>query len=503
MRTKNTIKNMKYSVISQVLNLIVKFINRTVFIKILGSEYLGVNGLFTNILTILSLVDLGIGNVLIYSMYKPLAEDDRNKIRLLLKEYKKIYNIIAVIVLILGLLMTPFIEQLINGETTIKNLKIIFLLYLADTVVSYLCVYKISIINADQKNYIVTFIQQVFNIISNAIMLVMLAITRKFIVYLAIKIAFSVICNIYLSKKATKMYPYIKESCAERLPSTEKKQIFKDTRAMLFHKIGGVVVSGTDSILMSAMINLNTVGIYSNYLLISNAIRSFANLFFSAMSSSIGNLNVKKSKEYTYNIFKKVFYGNFFIYTFATICMICLINPFIEMWVGEEYLFGMEIVLAFCISFYIEGMRQTVIVFRNGLGLFQQDQFKPALEAIVNLVLSIILALRYGIIGIILGTICSMLFVSVGVESFVLYKHGFEQKWINYLKMYMKYLCIGIISLLVVYFINTLIVGTTFLYLAIRFLVTIFITALLLVFFTYRTEEFHFMLDIFKNKKLR
>lgn len=503
MRTKNTIRNMKYSIISQILNLIVKFVSRTFFIKILGSEYLGVNGLFTNVLTILSLVDLGIGNVLIYSMYKPLAENDEYKIKLLLKEYKKIYNIIAIVVLSLGLLITPFIEQLINGETTIKNLEVIFLLYLADTVVSYLCVYKISIINADQKNYIVTFIQQVFNIISNVAMILMLAITKNFIVYLVIKIVFSIVCNIYLSKKAEKMYPFINETSKDVLPSIEKKQIFKDTRAMLLHKIGGVVVSGTDSILMSAMINLEMVGIYSNYLLIANAIKSFANLFFSAMSSSIGNLNVKESKDYTYNIFKKVFFGNFFIYTFTTICIICLINPFMTIWLGEEYVFSMDIVIAFCISFYIEGMRQTVIVFRNSLGLFQQDQFKPVLEAIANLVLSILLTLKFGIIGIILGTIFSMLFISVGIESYVLYKYGFKRNMLEYFKMYLKYLCIGMITLLIVYYTNILISGTSLLCFTIRTFITICTTLILLIIFTYNTEEFHSMIDILKMKKTR
>ena len=434
MRVDNSIKNMKYNIFSQILNLLIQFVSRTFFIKILGNEYLGINGLFSNILTILSLADMGIGTVLIYSMYKPLAENNEEKMKALMNIYKKIYNIIALTVLIIGLCITPFLQVFIKDMPNIQHIRFIFILYLLNTVVSYLCVYKISIINADQKNYIVTTRQQIFNIIANFIMIMVLVTTHNFILYLIVQMLFSIISNIYLSSLAEKMYPFIKDTKGYKLTKEEKRQIKKDTFAMMLHKIGGVVVGGTDNLIMSAMIGLEAVGIYSNYLLIINAIKKFTTQYFNSMSASIGNLNAMKDKEYSYDIFKKVFFGNFWIFTFCSICLFCLLNPFIEIWVGIDYTFHISIVAAIVISFYIEGMRQTVLIFREAMGIFTKDQLKPVIEAIVNLIVSVMLTLKFGIIGIILGTIISMLFVCVWIEARILFKYGFSKNVIEFLK---------------------------------------------------------------------
>ena len=503
MRFENTAKNMKFSFIAQILSLIMQFITRTFFINILGSEYLGVNGLFSNILTLLSLADLGIGNVLIYSMYKPLAENDERKMIMLMALYKKIYKIISLVVFVIGMAIMPFVNLLINGGTSIPNIKFIYFLYLMNTVVSYLCIYKISIINADQKNYAVVIIQQTINLIANVILIISLIITHNFIVYLIIQIAFSIFSNLVVSKKAEKMYPFINKEIDEQLSHEEKAKIFKDTRAMVFHKVGGVVVNGTDNILMSAMINLVTVGIYSNYLLIINAIKKFTVLFFTSMSSSVGNLNVKQSKDYTYGIFKEVFYGNFLIYTFSCICLLCLLNPFIGLWLGNNFVFDYKIVILICLSFYVDGMRQTVLTFKDSMGLFQKDQIKPIVEAITNLVLSIILTIKFGVEGIILGTILSMLFVCVGTEAHVLYKYGFNRKVKEYFKLYLKYLIIGGAIFLVVFFGTRFIAGTSIIMFVIKVLVTVILTIGLLVLFTFKTDEFQFYAQkLFNRNKI-
>lgn len=500
MRTKNVIKNFKYGVFCQILNLFIQFVSRTIFIKFLGTEYLGVNGLFTNILTILSLADLGIGNVLIFSMYKPLAENDEKKVNLLLKEYKKIYRYIALIILIIGLLLMPFVENFVNGTTTIKNLKFIFILYLLNTVFSYLCIYRISIINADQKNYYVNIVQQIFNLIANVVMIIILYLTHNFIAYLLIKIIFSILCNIFLSKKASKMYPYINSKIDGNISIKEKKRIFKDTRAMLCHKIGGVIVCGTDNILISYMVNIATVGIYSNYLLITNSVKNFANIFFSSMSSSVGNLNAKKNKKYTYEIFKKVFYANFLIYSFSSICLYCLLNPFIEIWLGKEFIFNKFTTLCITVSFFLDGMRQTVMLFRNSMGLFQQDQWKPIVESIANLLISIILGLKFGITGIILGTILSLVFVSIFVETKVLYKYGFEVKVFEYFKTYLKYLLITGTSLIITLTISNSLNSSSVLNFIFKLILTSFTSILLLLLFTFKTDEFKYYFDKFKTK---
>lgn len=503
MRFENTVKNMKFSLVAQILSLIMQFVTRTFFIHILGSEYLGINGLFSNILTILSLADLGIGNVLVFSMYQPLANNDEKKMIMLMTLYKKIYKIIALVVFLSGMAIMPFIELIINGGTTIENIKFIYFLYLLNTVVSYLCIYKISIINADQKNYVVVTIQQIINFIASIILVISLVITHNFIVYLIIQIAFSIFSNLVVSKKAEKMYPFINKKIEGPLPEEEKKQIFKDTRAMIFHKISGVAVNGTDNILMSAMINLVTVGIYSNYFMVINNIKKFTALFFTSMSSSIGNLNVQASKEHIYDIFKKVFYGNFLIYTFCSICLLCLFNPFINLWLGENYLFDYKIVMLICLSFYVDGMRQSVMTFKDSMGIFQKDQIKPIIEAIANLVLSIVLAIKLGISGIILGTILSMLFVCVGTESYVLYKYGFNKNVKEYFKLYLRYFIIGLIVFFVVFSVTNAIKGTSIIAFGLKVLITVILTMELLILFTFKTDEFKFyMQKLLKRKKV-
>ena len=502
-RTKQSIKNFKINIGVQIVNLIVQFVSRTLFIKILGKTYLGVDGLFSNILTILSLADMGIGTVLIYSMYEPLAKKDYNKISGLMKIYKKIYNIIALIVLIVGLSLTPFLHYIIKDNNNIPNLQLIFILYLLNTVVSYLCIYKISIINADQKNYIVTSTQQFFKIISYSVMIIVLYLTHDFLIYLSIQIAFSIFSNIYLTRKAEKMYPFIQEKNVKDIPKDEKRELKKNTIAMFFHKIGGVVVSGTDNIVMSAMVGIQEVGIYSNYLLIINAIKRFSSQYFNSIVASIGNLNTENNDTHTLDVFQKVLYGNFIIFSFSSICLLILFNQFIKLWVGESYLFNNAIVFCIVSEFYIDGMRQTCLTFKDAKGIFVQDQFKPICEAIINLVVSVLLTYKIGVIGIMIGTIVSMMFSKI-VESYILFKYGFKVSARKYYEKLLYYDIITLITYIIVLLIVNNIPSTNYdtINFVLRAILTIVLTLIIIILFTYKSDEFkYFSTKILKKRR--
>lgn len=499
MRLENSMKNMKYNIVSQIIYLVIQFVSRTMFIKILGREYLGINGLFSNILTLLSFADMGIGTVLVYSMYEPLANKDNNKLKAIINAYKKIYNIIALIVFVIGICITPFLHVFIKEMPNIPNIRLIFILYLLNTVVSYLCIYKILIINADQKNYIVSVIQQIFNILANIIQIFILLITHNFILYLGIQIFFSIMCNIYISKKTEKMYPFIKETKGYKLDKEQKVKLKRDTFAFMLHKFGSITVNGTNNLIISAMVGLKEVGIYSNYLLIINAIKRFTMQYFTSMSASVGNMNVETSKEYAYSVFKKIFYGNFWIYTFCSICLYFLLNPFIEIWIGGEYIFVSYIVFLIVSDFYIDGMRQTVLIFRETMGIFTQDQLKSVAQVALNLVISIVLTMKFGIIGIFLGTIFSMLLTCTWVEPYVLFKYGFKLKVSLYFKIFLKYILIGIIAFLVTYFANQLIIGNSIMSFILHFLVTVIVSNIVILLATFRTEEFKYFWNIVKR----
>lgn len=500
MRIDNSIKNLKYNTLSMVIYTIISFISRTFFVKYLGKEYLGVNGLFSNILTILSLADLGISSVLIYSMYKPLAEKDEEKLKKLTNEYRKIYNVIALVVLVVGLSLTPFLNIFIKNENHIPNIELIYILYLSNTVVSYLCIYKISIINADQKGYLVTLRQQLFNIVANIFMILSLIIWHNFIIYLIIQILFSISSNIYISNYAVKLYPCIKDVKNCKLDLNDKKEIKKNTLALMCHKFGGVVVSGTDNVIISAVVGLKTVGIYSNYLLIENAVNKFATQFFSSIVSSIGNLNVEKDKNYLYDVFKKIYFMNAIIYIFSTVCLINLFNPFIKLWLGKDYTFSMAIVLVIALNFYINGMRQTVLSFKEAMGMFWSDRFKPIIEAVVNLIISLVLAYKFGIIGVLLGTTISFLFVAVWIESLVLYRDGFNKKWIEYVKIYIKEFLILCLCTCITIFINSLINGEDILWFALRCIITSGITAFLLIMINIKNSHLKYYINLLRKK---
>ena len=498
MRLQNSIKNMKYNIIAQLLSFLTQFITRTVFINIVGKTYLGVSGLFSNVLTILSLADLGIGTVLIYSLYEPLAKKDTKKIQELIQLYKKVYNSIALIVLIIGLCLAPFIQVIIKTDANIEHVHLIFVLYLINTVISYLCIYKISIINADQKNYIVTIYQQAFNILSNIVMIIVLIITKNFIFYLIAQILFSIISNIVLSKKAEKMYPYIKNTKGCKINEIEKKKIKSNTKAMFLHKIGGVVVSGTDNLLISALISIDMVGIYSNYLLILNAIKKFTTQYFNSIIASVGNLTAEKNVNHLKNVFYNVLFGNFIIFAFCSICLCGLINAFIEVWLGKEYIFNSAIVICIILQFYIEGIRQTTLTFKETMGLFKQDQFKPIIEACINLIVSIILAIKFGIIGIILGTVVSMAF-SLIIETEVLFKYGFKENTKYYYVLLFKYMLIVSIAAVIIMILTSIIrFDNQLVELIVKFLIVPVVTLMILIICTFKRKEFEY----FKSKML-
>lgn len=450
-RTKNSVKNLLTAFVGQGIGFIISFIARYFFIKTLGREYLGLNGLFTNILTILSLAELGVGEAITFSLYKPLAEGDTKKCTMLMQVYKKVYNTIGLVILLVGISITPFLPLIIKQMPDVPYISLIYILFVVNTAVSYFFSYKRNLIIADQKRYIATFIRYLAHIVFTFLEIVYLILFKNFIGYLIIMILATLADNIMVSRKAAKMYPYLNSK--EKIPLDEesKRGIIKNTKAMMMHKIGGVVVNSTDNVLLSSLVSLDAVGLYSNYYFITNALNSVSQHVFNSVVASVGNMFVKDNKEKQYSIFKDIFFLNFWMFCFISVCLLCLFNPFIELWIGKDYLFSFDVVCIIIINFYIYGMRKSVLTFREASGLFYKDRWKSVFEAIINLVSSIILAIFFGTFGVFLGTFISSVTVCVWVEPLVLYKYGFEMKLREYFKLYFKYLIITLFCCFVTY----------------------------------------------------
>ncbi len=435
-RTKNSIRNSTVSIVTQVLTVIINFIVKTVFIHTLGSEYLGVNGLFSNIITMLSLADLGIGVAIPYSLYKPLAERDAKKINILMKFYAKVYNIIGIIVLTIGLSLIPFLGLMIKDMPNIPNLTLIYALFVIHSASSYFFVYKRFLIESDQKGYITSKIIFIFSTILSIIQIFILLLTKNYILFLLSSIIIVITQNIYISHKAVQLYPFLKQKKVPKMEKSDIQDITKNVSALLIYRVGNVVTSGTDNIVISKFIGLVMVGVYSNYLLIINSLNLVLNQLFNAITSSIGNLVVTTNGKRSSAIYDKLNLVNFWLYALCGICLMVLFNPFIEIWIGKEYLLSFSVVFLLSLNFYITGMQSVTTSFRNAYGLFWKAKYRPLVMIAINIVVSVILVQFMGVAGVVLGTIISRILTVTWLDPYIVYRYGFQR---NPKRYFIKY----------------------------------------------------------------
>jgi O-antigen/teichoic acid export membrane protein len=502
MRSKNSILNIIVNIGSQFINILLGFVCRTVFIRTLGEAYLGVSGLFSNILTLLSLAELGVGTAIAFSMYKPLAENDHKKIGALMGLYKRTYQVIGLTVAAFGLAFTPFYPYFIKNPPDIPNLTVIYLLYVFNSVITYFFSYKQTIINADQKNYICTLYQYSASILQNAAQIFVLLKTRNFILYLCTQIVFSFISNLLLSRKANKMYPYLKTYEKEKLSRTDKNSITKNIKAMFMHRLGSVVVNGTDTLVMSSLVGIISVGIYANYYLITNTLRNLTQQIFAGVTASVGNLGAVEDRKKSHRIYLSINFAGFWIFSFCSICLICLFNPFMTLWMGrKDLLFSMPVVFFIVLNFYATGMRQATLTFKDSFGLFWYDRYKAVAEALVNLIVSILLTHQFGVIGIFIGTFISTMTVDFWVEPLVLFRHGFQLPVRSYFTRYAFYAVLTAAAGFLTWFSCSFVPGAGIGSFATKLIICLLLPNSLYLLIFWKSEEFEYLKGFFKLRK--
>ena len=445
-RTRNSIKNIEYAVVGQVLGLLAKFVSRLVFVRVLSAEYLGIDGLFTNILSVLSLAELGIGTAIVYSLYKPIAEGDIEKIKSLMDLFKRTYQTIGIIITVLGLMITPFLHYLIKEMPDVAYIRFIFVIFVLNSSISYFYSYKRFLIIANQKKYIATIYRYGVFVAMNVAQILMLLVTGNYTLFLLVEMVAIFIENVLISRKADQLYPYLKEKKVVPLDKVEMITIKKNVKALIFHRVGGVVVLGTDNLVISIFIGIVAVGTYSNYLLVIGALTMIYGLVFESLTASIGNLGITQSKEKNIAVFELINFLAFWIYGFSAIALWNLINPFIELWLGRQFLFEMGIVTVLVINFYLLGVRTSVKVFKDAHGLYWFDRYKPLAESFINIVASVVLAQVLGLVGVFLGTLISTITTSFWVDPYVLYRHGFKSSVKPYFGVYLRYSALTLLA---------------------------------------------------------
>lgn len=499
-RKINVMRNMFFGTFFQIISLVMGFVSRTFFIKILSEEYLGINSLFTNILTILSFAELGVGSAIVYNLYKPIADNDQNKINLLLKFYKDTYAKIGTIMLIVGLILVPFIPYLIKDVPNIsENIYIIYVIFLLDTVVSYFFTYRTAIITADQKNYIVVRTTQIFKIIQIIVQIILLYVTHNYYIYIVLQLTTTCITYLYLSHKSKKMYPFSKKLPDDSLSKKERKSIFDNVKALFVYKIGSVVLNGTDSIIISKYIGLAALGLYSNYYLIVNALTQVLGQVFNAFTASIGNLIANKEKEKTKQIFNQLFYFTIFIFGTCSICLYLLLNDFIVIWLGEEYLLSNIVVFAIVLHFFVNGVQFSSFTYRQTAGLFKEFRWAPILASFVNIFLSIFLAKYLGLAGVFFATSVSRLITSGWIDPYIVYKRVFKKNVMSYFLQYLKYLMIVLLIFVACYFSTKYIVVTNALMFILKGIIIVIVSCLLFIIMTFKTKEFNDLKEVGLN----
>lgn len=426
-RTKNATRNIFWGIIEKFISILMPFVCRTVFIKTLGSEYLGLNSLFTSILQVLSISELGIGTAIVFSMYKPIAEDDNETLCALLNMYKRVYQVIGSIILLVGLIIVPILPRLISGSYPAEvNIYVLYLVYLFNTVIGYyLFAYKQALFSAFQRNDLISKRSMVVNFLSNTIQIVLLLLMHNYYVYLIVLPVATIITNLANAYLANKMYPDIQ--CHGQVSNELKGSIKKRIIGLLSFKIYNVIFTSVDTIVISAFLGLTPLAIYNNYYYIQTSIVSFLTILTASITAGIGNKMITNSVEDNYQDLKNFTFINGWITSWCAVCLLCLYQHFIRSWIGDEYLFPFVTVYLMVVYFFLPRLGAMTYTYREAAGLWWEDRFRPLVATVVNLGINIILVQIIGINGVIISTLVCAIFINIPWGSYILFKNYFKK----------------------------------------------------------------------------
>ncbi len=454
MRVEKAVKNIKIAIIYQITIMLFNFIDRKIFLQVLGVDYLGLNGLFNNIIVMLSLAELGIGTAIIYNLYDPLQRDDKEEVAALMQFYKKAYQAIGVGIAAIGIIVSfvlpIFIKDPVYGNSYIRG---IYSIFLTGTILTYFTGYKRSLLYADQKNYILLIGDMSANTIGVIAKIGVLFVTRNYIMYVIIHTLFKLLPNIWAGYKVNQIYPYIKESKV-KLSAIKLQKVKNNVKDLFIHKISNFAVNATDNIIISSFIGLQAVGFVSSYSMIIAALIGLITQVTDGVQASLGNLVAAESKEKVNDIFDKLTFASFWIGSFCAVSLTSLIQPFIVLWLGGDYLLNNQIVLILIINFFLWTLTRPTWQMMTVAGLFKEDKINALVEIIVNLVISLLLVQKLGLIGVFMGTMISYITAWI-LKSHLLYRKFFKKSYANYYGKIIIYILVTVFEVVIIYTIGT------------------------------------------------
>ncbi len=505
-RVQSAARNIAFGYIGNITTQLLGFILRTVFIHHLGDTLNGINDLYTGILSVLSMAELGVGTALNYSLYGPVARRDYEKIKSYMLLYKKAYRVIGLVIALIGAAISPFLPYLVRQPdgVSVRDLTLYYFIFLFNTVSSYFVAYKYSLVNAEQNNYIQTNIITVTKMITVSLQLLVVIFTGNFYLYLLTAAFVELIQKFFVSWYLNRRYPYLKDKEVTKLSREETGDVVRKTKALVFHKVGDVARLQTDSMIISAFINVTLVGYVGNYNIVLTSVSNFVNIIFNSVLSSFGNLIATESKEKQYRLFRVYRFFACWIYGFSAVGFFLLLTPFVIIWQGgTEKVLPAAVVACILTDYYFKGERIVLSNFKTAAGVFEQDKYLALLQGAVNLVISIVLVQKVGLVGIYIGTIISGLMANV-TKPFIIYKTCFDRDAGDYFWGSVKYMAVilGVLAVLLGIR-NVVMQSVTILSFAVMFvIICIVFNGIFLLLFG-RTEEFGYLWGIVKNKLRR
>ena len=506
-RSDYTILNIVSGLGGYAINFVLGLVCRMVFACVFTAEYFGVSGLFSNVLNMLSLAELGITNAIVYALYKPLANDDKPKIASLMHFYGRCYRIIAIVVLVIGLAIMPLLNVIIREKPDIdENIYLLYLISLFNTVSAYLFVYRNSLLSAAQKSYIVNVVSNIAVVFQSLIQIVlMLTVGDNYILYLLVISVSAILTNIVNSEIAKKQYPCIKNKKVLPLDKDEKKSLSRNVRALAINRIGGLLINSTDNIITTFFEGLATTGLASNYMLFSNNINSILNTLFTSANASIGNHKALQREEENYKLFKSLNLANFWLYGLAAIGIFVVSTDAVELMFGANYKLPIEIPFIIAVNFYMVGMQKAVWSYNNIYGIFRPGRYLVLLTATINIVMSILLSQYWGLFGILLASAISRACTNTWYSPYALFKHGFKLSSKSYFTKYIVYIIILVATGVACYALSLLLHFSLIVNVILKTLICIVIPNIVFFIIFRKTEEFKLLLGFVDNvlKKIK
>lgn len=502
MRTKNSVINSAVSLFSYVLLFFGPFFV-TPALAILGENIVGIQKTFADIVSLLSVVELGISFGIIYKLYKPIADENFKKVAVLLNFYKKAFKIVSCIIFILGLTTAFFIPLIvpakyISGIVSDFWISSVFMLYVCDTIATYLFGHERAMLIADQKNYIVNICRTGCQLLMFILQIAVIYIFKSFSVYVIVKLSFTVLESLIIHFQYKRRYSYIDLRTKDKLSDWEKTDLFKNLGALFYHKVGYQSLTSFSTVIMTNKLGEAVTGIYYPYTVITSGLMRVTDQIFSSILSSFGNLLAKATKVEVFNVYKKIYFLNHLIFSFFSVSLFCLLVPFISLWMGSSYILPTNTILLITLNLYVLGMRQSITMVKNSAGLYRPDRYFALLESFINIILAFFLVQRLGLNGILWANLISSILIPFWTQPYIVYTNVFNKSVFSYYKKYAIYFFITVISGFITFYCCSFFVYSGFIKVLINAIVCVIVPNAINIVIFYRSDEFKYLIKVMK-----